>query len=570
MMKKMFAAVLCFVAVSGLVFGEDGAGELSEPAESAAGEALSPGGESGGGQSFDEGQSFSGGQSFVEGQSSAGEKPAETVWQPVETIWQPFSFQLAEGWNDFGNPEGFDYSFDDPEKGGRRLWVNGSPIPRVTNNILFGLIGGRGYNLYGFGLGGLWLINAGAVRGIQLSGAANLAAGPLDGFQIGGLGNVAGGPVKGFQIAGLGNVAGGTINGIQISALGNVAGQSANGFQITGLGNVAGESVYGFRAAGLANIAGGGTGGIVAAGLANIAGESVYGFQAAGIANVAGKSVYGLQAAGIANVAGESVYGFQAAGIANVAGKSLYGLQVSGIANVTGKALYGLQIGGLANVALGPAYGIQIAGIGNAAGEFRGLQAGLYNRLLDDKGGAFQIGLVNISKTERVVPLGLVNVVKNGLIHPAVYFDDTGFMNVSFRSGSKYVYSVVSVGSGLFGPEEYGDMFISRLGLGLELPLGPLFFDFDVSAGSISTFSSFGKTGTEDHDGSSSLDLQARLTAGYKIFEHLGVFAGISYDWVYMPGSHSPAPASPLLDLIPGELNGWSRQRLGFFAGLQF
>jgi hypothetical protein len=107
------------------------------------------------------------------------------------------------------------------------------------------------------------------------------------------------------------------------------------------------------------------------------------------------------------------------------------------------------------------------------------------------------------------------------------------------------------------------------MGFGFELPLKPLFFNFDVTAGSLVTFASFGKTGDDDRDGSSSLDLQARFTVGCKIFEHLGIFAGVSYAWTYL-GENSPVLSPSLVKLLPEELDSRNRQRIGFFAGLQF
>jgi hypothetical protein len=68
---------------------------------------------------------------------------------------------------------------------------------------------------------------------------------------------------------------------------------------------------------------------------------------------------------------------------------------------------------------------------------------------------------------------------------------------------------------------------------------------------------------------SSSLMAQVRLTVGFEIFEHLGAFAGISYDFFHKWNSNSPMPEN----VMNGEMS-WSDDRnlhrLGFFAGIQF
>jgi hypothetical protein len=251
-----------------------------------------------------------------------------------------------------------------------------------------------------------------------------------------------------------------------------------------------------------------------------------------------------------------------------VAGNSASGVQAAGLANVAGGSVNGLQIAGLGNAAGGPFRGIQIAGLGNAAGgPFWGIQAGIYNRLYDGEGAALQVGLVNISENPRTLSLGLVNIVKNGLLHPAIYLDDLGFINAGFRSGSRQVYSLLSLG--VLPPGDGEGFFVSRLGLGWEIALASFFIDLDAAAGSFIPLDGLGKFRDAKEEGRISLDLQVRLTAGYRIFKRLGLFAGISYSWLFPPGEGSPVPRSPL-NPLPAGTGGGNRQRIGFFGGLEF
>jgi hypothetical protein len=242
--------------------------------------------------------------------------------------------------------------------------------------------------------------------------------------------------------------------------------------------------------------------------------------------------------------------------------------------------------------------GFQAAGLLNIAGSLDGVQAAPINITTGSTGGdakakgfAVQLGIVNISHEERVLPIGMVNIVKNGLLHPALYYDSMGFTNVSFRSGTKHFYSVLSVGSGHlrvdgFGSDQNEDLWTYRFGFGFELPLGRVFLDLDCTAGHIFDQANIldalrpitetmgdnqyrGESGKQMGDLPVSFTVQARLTAGFKLFEHLGFFAGVSYDYIHRWNDSAPV-------LVSGgfALPEWSRHgdfhRMGLFAGLQF
>jgi hypothetical protein len=324
-----------------------------------------------------------------------------------------------------------------------------------------------------------------------------------------------------------------------IPGLNILGGQKATDYALLGLFAASGHNLRGF--------------GVAYVGLSNSG--YVRGVQISGVYNLAGTDLTGFQAAGIFNTAGGSMDGFQAAGIFNTAQGGVFGFQ-TGLVNITGKRT-------------------------GENGRFK-------------KGIKFpatvQVGLVNISREEDAISLGLVNIVKNGIFHPAVYYDSLNFMNFSLRSGAKYFYSILSVGTPRITTTE--NLFVSRLGFGFELPLGNFFLCLDLSGGTVTDFGIWaeadrpawpGSDGDNasgeawkqydremdelDGAGASSL-VELRLSAGYKIFEHFGAFAGVSYTYISRRSDTSPNPDSAWLGQSWGA--GKDIHKIGVFAGLQF
>jgi hypothetical protein len=63
--------------------------------------------------------------------------------------------------------------------------------------------------------------------------------------------------------------------------------------------------------------------------------------------------------------------------------------------------------------------------------------------------------------------------------------------------------------------------------------------------------------------------LQLRLSGGYKIMPHLGVFAGISYDFMFRSDDRAP-DADSFAPFIAGYSDNRYVHKLGFFGGIQF
>jgi hypothetical protein len=301
-----------------------------------------------------------------------------------------------------------------------------------------------------------------------------------------------------------------------------------------------------------------------------------FGFAPIGLSNAG--AVTGFQATGIYNIINGDLSGAQITGLFNSAGGGVSGAQVAGLFNNAQESMSGVQVAGLFNRTPGSGRGAQIAGLFNyAGGSFQGVQAaGIVN--IGGQGNSVQVGLVNISQNEKVIPIGLVNIVKEGILHPAVYVDSMEFLNFSLRSGSRHFYSLLGVGAqkiylsangkdgAVWGWNKEDALLVFRGGLGFEFPIKSFFINVDITGGGILNLDAMAE---DEFDSPISILNQVRFTAGYKIFERLGLFAGLSYDYIHREGKDSPNPAGSL-DSVFGWGDSWNINKLGFFAGLQF
>jgi hypothetical protein len=359
-----------------------------------------------------------------------------------------------------------------------------------------------------------------------------------------------------------------TLNGVLFGLIG-ADGWDLHGVGLSAIGISNYRNVRGLQIGGIYATAEGDVRGLQIAGIFSYAGRETTGFRISGILGI-GKDLSGGQLSGIANIGSGGVEGFQAAGITNINAGGVKGFQGAGISNINAGGVKGFQGAGIFNFSGGGMEGAQVAGIVNwTAGSLNGLQLGLVN-LSGEGGTGVQIGLVNLSANHRVIPIGLVNVIKGGILNPSVWLDSMGFMNLSLKSGSKYFYSHLSTGlrgiplgdarlTIMDGNDE--NMFITRIGLGGEIPLGKLFIDIEALCGSIIEAGIFGK---DENMRESTLLIQGRLIGGFKFFIHLAVFGGISYDYLLPFDSRSPVPSGGL------NLGGNDKHRIGFFGGMQF
>ena len=185
--------------------------------------------------------------------------------------------------------------------------------------------------------------------------------------------------------------------------------------------------------------------GLELGGLGNFNKGDVKGAQAAGLVNASSGNVTGLRMAGLVNFNKGYANGIQAAGIVNVTTGPVKGLQLAGLANTPTKDVTGLQVAGILNTSLGNLNGLQMALVNVATKSVAGSQIGLVN--YTGKLNGFQLGLVNIADSVgKGVGLGLVTYYKNGYHKFEVEWNETFYLNATFKSGVEKFYMIYTVG----------------------------------------------------------------------------------------------------------------------------
>ncbi len=262
----------------------------------------------------------------------------------------------------------------------------------------------------------------------------------------------------------------------------------------------------------------------------------VSGAQVAGAFNLTGR-LDGAQIAGAANVAKGYTRGAQVAGAVNVGMGGLRGVQVAGAVNHAAGDVRGWQVAGAVNLA-SELRGVQTSGGVNLANTLRGLQLSVINVGGDVEGAqvgvvniarkvtGLQLGVVNVSKEMYGAPIGLVSVAGNGQVHLQAWASDVALTNVSLKYGSRYLYSLVTVGRDTQRPARERRWLLG-LGFGGHVPLGRAFVDLDATAYDART--------SIISSSSDAVFSQLRVVAGYKLARHLAVFGGVTgnvlVDW---------------------------------------
>ena len=313
-------------------------------------------------------------------------------------------------------------------------------------------------------------------------------------------------------------------NGVELGGLYNIDREDISGFQAAGFGNAVGGTTHGAQLAGFVNTNRGFTSGFQAAGFVNLVGDQVVGTQMAGFVNINLKDSEGAQFAGFVNMVNGKVGGLQAAGFVNLAWEG-HGAQMAGFTNVLTEESSGFQAAGFTNVAR-KFKGAQLSGFVNVSGDMQGFQgAGFVNVANNLKG--VQLGIVNVADTlERGVPIGLINIIRNGKIEFGLEHNDFMDASFTFRSGINSFYTVLTTGI-----QTSGDLLYAYgLGLGTEFTLyKSLFSNLELTAHSIN----------KDEFEGESLNLLNRLNwnFGYRFGKHLSINAGPALnfyitDWV--------------------------------------
>ncbi|MDR2893880.1 MAG: hypothetical protein LBU97_00250, partial [Alistipes sp.] len=193
--------------------------------------------------------------------------------------------------------------------------------------------------------------------------------------------------------------------------------------------------------AGVAGIVHGDARGVQFAGVLGAVGNDARGVQFAGLANAVGNDGAGVQFGGVTNMVGGEFTGVQFGGLGNMTG-SLEGIQFGGVGNIAGN-VRGIQFGGWGNIA-GKIEGIQFGGLGNVAGKVEGAQIGGLLNVAGTVRGT-QVGVVNVAR-HNDVPIGLVNLIRDGEMGVAITYNDLGTLGATFRSGGRVTYGILGLG----------------------------------------------------------------------------------------------------------------------------
>jgi hypothetical protein len=153
--------------------------------------------------------------------------------------------------------------------------------------------------------------------------------------------------------------------------------------------------------------------------------------------------------------------------------------------------------------------------------------------------------------------------IKNDLVHPAIWHDDLGFSNLSLKFSSEYFYSTLSLGihEGLLFAGSH--MIVTRAGLGAELPLDTFFLNVDITAGQIILNCPRGNAN------GASFIVQVRFSISSQFLKDLGIFGGISYDYILSPYNDSPRLGKNFGISALGWSDNRHTHKIGFFGGIQ-
>ena len=328
-------------------------------------------------------------------------------------------------------------------------------------------------------------------------------------------------------------------------------------------------SVYGIKGAQLGTIM-------------NITEDRLAGVQASSVGNIVEGDLLGIQHAGVFNIVGGDSTAAQLAGVFNVNEGNTSFLQSAGVFNMVSGAFAGVQAAGVFNMSRGPVSGAQFSGVFNAAARVSGAQVGVVNISEDVDGTQIgivnissgvvrgsQVGIVNISRDLHGIPIGLINIVENGIFRTSGWFSELGMGYVGFQMGTRSLYTLLYAGMAL--GERLSPLYSAALGFGLHVPLGPFFVDADLSAKASWT----GWSGSElaeafDASTVSPVWPSARLMVGVRLFDFIGIFAGLMLDTT-IPGYTAATElhqgsGSFTMELVGTPLEVYPK----LFAGIEF
>jgi hypothetical protein len=228
-------------------------------------------------------------------------------------------------------------------------------------------------------------------------------------------------------------------------------------------------------------------------------------------------SELGMSLAGFTNVIQNNASGVQVAGFSNIVKNKDTGLTVSGFMNKAG-SLEGAQVAGFANIVAHNSKGVQVAGFINTSQDAETQVAGFINVAKKVKGVQIA-GFINIADSSDY-PIGILNFIKDGEKSISITTDETLTGMVSFRSGGRFLYSIVGLGYNFRSDNK--SLYGFEAGFGAHIPVkNSLSINAEATTLTLSDF----KSGEYFR---SSL----RILPSVRLNRHIEVFAGPTFNYV--------------------------------------
>jgi len=236
-------------------------------------------------------------------------------------------------------------------------------------------------------------------------------------------------------------------------------------------------------------------------------------------------------------------------GVVDIVGEDVTGFE-GNVVNVVKGNVSGVQ-SGVVNVIIGNSTGAQI-GVTNFIGSDQvGVQVGVVNYATKVK--RLQLGVVNITEEAEGIPIGLVSVVlKGGQTHGQTWFDEQAIVNFAFIHGSKTVYNIYTAGIDI-----NDQLWTAGLGLGVQIPLGSLFFKIEGIASGVASLDSSDVKGFWNRE---------RFYIEYSPFKVLSIIGGVSFNYFRVDEGENFTFSNYGFDVGDDASQIWP----GFFIGLQF
>ena len=246
----------------------------------------------------------------------------------------------------------------------------------------------------------------------------------------------------------------------------------------------------------------------------------VNGVQLSGIVNSTIGNSSGLILSGLVNYNYHAASAVAISGILNYSREYLRGVLLSGIANIGLDSLNGISVSGILNLTNGNARGIHLSTI-NLAKDFEGAQIGVVNSARRLKG--LQAGVINVIEDgKNALPIGLINIVRNGYYELDLAGGEAIYSNLNFKMGVERLYSILKLGYSFY---QDNPVYSFGFGLGTSVSLTDRqSLNIDLSTNRI--FMDINRDWFENSNGLNKLDLNYK----FYILNKLSFLIGPSYN----------------------------------------